>query len=397
MAKADKTKTPNPDLTPYYNPKHGFISEFKPSIADNLLGLLGDSPPANVLKGVYEALDYGLFGMLPNRNYLTPTAEENLGTHLGTLISPSAGFKSVKGLAKGLVSGVKIGNKSYPTPIGKLIANTIEPETYSSKFGDIKRALTNPKVLYDAVIKDMPQYVPRVGLEDRLWAHRKKFGIDYPPNKDYNRMLNLNSKKRIIGLNISDMPRSLKNIWNKFGKHTEDGTEYYHYKNSKDYFNQMQSDIAHQVAGGPWKHNVFGDHSRKVVNKRYLPNTSKEIRQKYKNLDDFYQAEAVHNAQKQIEKVHYYDDWDFGLNRSLKNTLFDVFTDRDKESTSGTLGLLSKIYKNPAYGKGLVKRLKKNIPIVLQRKLGNALTRDLKFKGTAKRIKQYGIQNAKLD
>ena len=83
---------------------------------------------------------------------------------------------------------------------------------------------------------------------------------------------------------------------------------------------------------------------------------------------------------------HYYDDWDFGLNRSAKNTLFEVFTDKDKISTNGTLGLLSKMYKNPALAKGLYKRAKKNIPITAQRILGEALTRDVAFKGTAKKI-----------
>ncbi|MDA8851066.1 hypothetical protein N9I45_00215 [bacterium] len=359
MAKADKTKTPNPDLTPYYNPKHGFISEFKPSIADNLLGLLGDSAPANVLKGVYEGLDYGLFGMLPDRNYLTPTAEENLGTFIGGLISPRTAINS----AKGLVSGVRIGNKSYPTPVGKLIANTIEPESYTNKFGHLKRALTNPRVLYDAVVKDMPQYVPRVGLEDRIWAWRKKFGIDYAPNKDYDKMLNLNSNQRMIGLSTSDLPRSLKNIWNKFGKHTEDGAQYYHYKNPKDYFNQMQSEVGRGF-GGVQKHNLFGSYK----------------------LNDL----TKYKGNKQIIKHDYYDDWDFGLNRSLTNTLFGVSTDSELFA-SGTLGLLSQIYKNPTIAKNLIRRTKNNAPTTLQRIIGNALTRELKFKGTAKKVRDISI------
>tara|TARA_R100000406_G_C3112008_1_gene124636 strand:+ start:1178 stop:2257 length:1080 start_codon:yes stop_codon:yes gene_type:complete len=351
MAKADKTKV-DIKLPPPQAPKES-ISQYKPSFVDRIFDFLGDGPMQNIARGLYQGLDMGLLGLLPNRNYLSATPEENLATIASTAYVPGSGFKTARGASKALVSGVKIGDKSYPTPIGKLIVNTVEPEGYSSKAGGIMRALKNPKVLYDAVVRDMPQYTVRTGLDDRIFAWRKKFGIDYPPNKDYERVLNYNSKvyqklaskvphSGYVARQLEkSTPRTLKGIYAKFGKHVEDGQEYYHYKNPRDYFGQLGSDISHQFYGGPIKHNLFGAHKR---------------------TDRF---------KKGTQYTDYYDDWDFGLNRGLTNTLFDLYNKNIDWNVKDDFHYL-------------VKSAKYNLPIVLQRMLGNALTRDLKFKGTAK-------------
>tara|TARA_B100000902_G_C27311297_1_gene918582 strand:- start:167 stop:1357 length:1191 start_codon:yes stop_codon:yes gene_type:complete len=389
MFKPDKTKTTY-ELLPDGEPDYGSIKEYKPNFIDKVKDAIPSTGPLGVLKGLYGGLDDALFGALPSGKYKEiPTNEMDTGGLLSYFANPYAYLKG----AKMAVSGIKLGDKTYGTPIGKLIANSIEPINYNNKWGAIKRTLKNPKVFKDAVINDMPQYKLHPGAEDRLFAWRKKFGLG-KPNEKYNRILDpvgynkyTASKKTVNDFKnyneefseIKEMKDRIKNykapldrIWDKFGKHTEGGKEYYHYKNSKDFFDTMQkvrtwgsSPQAQAIKpsgllGSTDKHNLFGYYSKKSTWKDYVPNTSKVERKKYKDLDDYFHAKAVEDSKKRIHKVHYYDNWDFGLNRNFKEQL----------TSDGN-------------------SIKHNLPVVIQRILGNALVRDLQFKGTAKRIKQF--------
>jgi len=362
-ARSDKTQVDYnllPDGKPNYN--QGSISQYKPNVFDKIGDALPDTGPVGVLKGLYKGTDDTLFGLLPSGKYGgTPTKEKDLGNLLSYVTDPYGIGKS----AKMAVSGVKIGNKTYGTPIGKLIANSVSPVGYDSKWGAIKRTLTNKEVFKDAVLKDMPQYriTDSHYGNDRLFAWRKKFGLG-KPNRDYNRILdpvgemqNKAAKETLSDLTtkipskyhkkigtynelvekVNNYESPLDKIWNKFGKHTEDGKEYFHYKNPSDYFDQIK-----MTNEGKSYHNLFG-------------NYSKVKKTKWKN-------------NKTTFKHHYYDDWDFGLNRGLGETL-------------------SEMNKNTGLEHGLLSRIKGNLPTIAQRILGDALTRDVVFKGTAKQVK----------
>ena len=346
-----------PDGQPNYN--QGSISQYKPNLIDKLGDALPDTGPIGVLKGLYKGTDDNFGGLLPSGRYgSTPNKEKDFGKTLSYWADP---YAAVKG-AKMAVSGVKIGNKTYGTPIGRLIANSVNPEAYSSKWGDIKRTLTNKEVFKDAVLRDMPQYKIHSGLtNDRLFAWRQKFGLG-KPNKDYDRILDpvgemkyRSAKKTLSELDLSysgvhklDLVQDMKNtvrthespidkIWNKFGKHTEDGNEYFHYKNSQDYFDGI---------GATGRHRLFGSYS---LNK----NTK---------INKYGEKHRTH---------HYYDDWDFGLNRSPKKILEEAH-----EQYRDNSGRYPSLWHT----------LKSNVPPLLQRTIGEALTRDVAFKGTAKKI-----------
>ena len=356
-----------PDGQPNYN--QGSISQYKPNLIDKIGDALPDEGPIGVLKGLYKGVDDTVFGLLPSGKYGgTPTKEKDLGNTLSYITDP---YGIGKG-AKMAVSGVKIGNKTYGTPIGRLIANSVEPIAYSSKWDAIKRTLTNKEVFKDAVLRDMPQYRMSADVgNDRLFAWRKKFGLG-KPNRDYDRILDpvgehkyRAAKKTLSELDLShsginkldtvqEMKRTIRDhqspldrLWNKFGKHTEDGKEYYHYKKSGDYFKNVS-----RRADGNY-HALFGE---------------------YGLIDKTKQGNKI------VKKHHYYDDWDFGLNRNVKKTMFD-----NLYGENSTLELLSKIYKNPNLARTLYSKAKRNIPIILQREIGDALTRDVVFKGTAKK------------
>lgn len=359
MFKPDKTKTTY-ELLPDGEPDYGSIKEYKPNFIDKVKDAIPSTGPLGVLKGLYGGLDNALFGALPSGKYKEiPTNEMDAGGLLSYFANPYAYLKG----AKMAVSGIKLGDKTYGTPIGKLIANSIMPKDYSNKWGAIKRTLKNPKVFKDAVINDMPQYKLPSGAEDRLFAWRKKFGLG-KPNEKYNRILDpvgynkyTASKKTVNDFKnyneefseIKEMKDRIKNykapldkIWDKFGKHTEGGKEYYHYKNAEDYFNNINNRFY-----GEKIHHLFGSYALK--NKI-----------KYKKGGDF-----------KHETHHYFDNWDFGLNKSPKNIIKDYKEDyfsRFDEEISNWDAVMD------------------NAPSLLQRVIGDALTKNVLFKGSAKQI-----------
>ena len=310
-----------------------------------------DTGVSGVLKGLYQGVDDGVFGLLPSGNYGSSTPETKLGRTMGHLADPVAiPFGGLKA-ARHAVSG--------GTPISRLIANSIEPIGYTDKWGDLKRVVTNPKVLKEAVIDDIPQYVLPERFEDRLFAWRKKLGLD-KPNEKYNKALDqgLWNRKEMAKKEIDywwehrphakpiheqtfkdfdaitnfernkkwikdyERNKPLDELWNRFGTHVEDGKTYYHYKNPDDYF-QGAKETLDNVKG---RHHLFGGYSKKRTMKG----------------DELLGG---------VKRENYYDNWDFAYNRPLKDIIF---------------------------GQG--------IGTLFQRGLAEALLQPLEFKGTAKKI-----------
>ena len=283
---------------------------------------------------------WGERGEEPNLNDLLWTLPMLAGTGVGAA-------KAVKHTVSG------------GTPISRLIANSIEPTAYDSKWHELKRVLTNPKVLKEAVIDDIPQYKLFDNAEDRLFAWRKKLGLG-KPNEKYNQVLDMvqynaaqRAKKKIKTLDKGDrrIPHLKKivddynqnnpidKIWNKFGTHVEDGKTYYHYKNPNDYFSIRDGDR--------WvnkKHGLFGGWSSK---------------QKMKGSKEF----------GGVLREDYYDNWDFARNTSLSKRMKTPL----KRLLQGDV-------------KGFVKRELEKLPVSFQRGLAEALLNPLEFKGTAKKI-----------
>tara|TARA_R110002020_G_scaffold365881_1_gene577945 strand:+ start:17061 stop:18149 length:1089 start_codon:yes stop_codon:yes gene_type:complete len=322
------------------NPRrHGLISEYNPNLIDKIGNLVPDTGIGGVLKGLYSGTDRNLFGMLPSGNYETVSPESDLGEDISFLADPIAG-------AKGLKYAVSGG-----TPVSKLLANSIYPETYSNKWQIVKRVLTDKKLFKGAAIDDMPQYEIAKNLEDRLFAWRTKFGLGKPnpkynQNLDMRRFHNYNIDKsdyhKAIGFELRgkkgteltsgqylkrmksyEQNTPIDRLWNKFGTHTEDGKKYYHYKNPEDYYKGAGRAIGDQ-------HTLFGGYSRKIRNKKKF---------------DY----------KTVSKEDYYDNWDFALNKPLKS------------------------YHLRRHGGD-------GWPTVVQRSLAEALLKPLEFKGTAKKI-----------
>ena len=223
--------------------RFGNIKQYKPNLIDKISGLIPDTEIGGVLKGLYRGTDDTLFGLLPSGNYESVTPETKLGEQMSFIADPIAGAKGVKYAVSG------------GTPISRLIANSINPQAYSNKWPELKRVLTNPKVLKEAVIDDIPQWVPmgNAGSTDRLFAWRKKLGLG-KPNEKYNQTLDMgqynaaqSAKKQIKYLRENephldrsayqkivddyDQNNPIDRIWNKFGTHVEDGKTYHHYNN----------------------------------------------------------------------------------------------------------------------------------------------------------------------
>ena len=324
--------------------RFGNIKQYKPNLIDKISGLIPDTELGGVLKGLYRGTDDALFGLLPSGNYESVTPETKLGEQMSFIADPIAGAKGIKYAVSG------------GTPISRLIANSIEPVAYDNKWGQIKRVLTNPKVLKEAVIDDIPQYKLFDNAEDRLFAWRKKLGLG-KPNEKYNQTLDMgqynatqSAKKQIkyLSENEPHLDRSayqkivddynqnnpINRIWNKFGTHVEDGKTYHHYKNPDDYFSKRDSK--------KWvnrKHGLFGGWSSKTRMKG-----SEELGG--------------------VLRENYYDNWDFARNTSLKQGLSNFRGD----------------------WKGFAKRELEKLPVSLQRGLAELLLNPLEFKGTAKKI-----------
>jgi|21_taG_2_1085346.scaffolds.fasta_scaffold00860_25 hypothetical protein len=329
---------------PTYTDDNPSIRQYKPNLIDRVGNLLPDTGPIGVLKGLYKGTDDNLLGLLPSGNYESYSPESDLGQTLSYIADPVGAFKT----GKYIVSG--------GTPVSRLIANSIEPVTYSNKWGELKRVLTNPKVFKEAVIDDIPQYKLFDNAEDRLFAWRKKLGLG-KPNDKYNQALDMgqynameSAKKQIkyLSENHPHLDRSayqkivddynqnnpIDRIWNKFGSHTEDGKKYYHYKNPDDYFS-----IRDSKKWANQKHGLFGGWSSKTKMKG-----SEELGG--------------------VLREDYYDNWDFARNTSLKQGLSNFRGD----------------------WKGLAKRELEKLPVSLQRGLAELLLNPLEFKGTAKKI-----------
>tara|TARA_R100000655_G_scaffold99825_1_gene143916 strand:+ start:225 stop:1334 length:1110 start_codon:yes stop_codon:yes gene_type:complete len=313
--------------------RFGNIKQYKPNLIDKISGLIPDTEIGGVLKGLYRGTDDTLFGLLPSGNYESVTSETKLGEQMSFIADPLAGAKGVKYVVSG------------GTPISRLIANSISPQSYSNKWPQLKRVLTNPKVLKQAVIDDIPQWSsPK--MDDRVFAWRKKLGLG-KPNEKYNQTLDMgqynaaqSAKKQIKYLreNHPHLDRSayqeivddynqnnpINRIWNKFGTHVEDGKTYHHYKNPDDYFEGIVGNDAHSL---------FGSYGKKRTMKG-----SKELGG--------------------VLKEDYYDNWDFAFNKPL--------------------------FKKDNYN--LTFNNKAGLPVILQRVLAEALLNPLEFKGTAKKI-----------
>ena len=331
--------------------RFGNIKQYKPNLIDKIGNLIPDTEVGGVLKGLYRGVDDGVFGLLPSGNYESSTPETKLGENMGHLADPFAiplgGLKA----AKYAVSG--------GTPISRLIANSINPQAYSNKWPELKRVLTNPKVFKEAVIDDIPQWrgVNYAGLDDRLFAWRKKLGLG-KPNEKYNQTLDMgqynaaqSAKKQIkyLSENEPHLDRSayqrivddynqnnpIDRIWNKFGTHVEDGKTYHHYKNPRDYFKGIT---------GKDIHSLFGDYG-----KRRTIKGSKKFGG--------------------VLREDYYDNWDFARNTSLSKRM----------KTSLKTLLQGDV-------KGFAKRELEKLPVSIQRGLAEALLNPLEFKGTAKKI-----------
>ena len=131
--------------------RFGSIKQYRPNLIDRISNLTPDTGVSGVLKGLYQGVDDGVFGLLPSGNYGSSTPETKLGRTMGHLADPVAiPFGGLKAARHAISGG---------TPISRLIANSIEPIGYTDKWGDLKRVVTNPKVLKEAVIDDIPQYV----------------------------------------------------------------------------------------------------------------------------------------------------------------------------------------------------------------------------------------------
>ena len=324
--------------------RFGNIKQYKPNLIDKISGLIPDTEIGGVLKGLYRGTDDTLFGLLPSGNYESVTPETKLGEQMSFIADPIAGAKGVKYAVSG------------GTPISRLIANSIDPQTYSNKWPELKRVLTNPRVLKEAVIDDIPQWKQKgylqgyAGLDDRLFAWRKKLGLG-KPNEKYNQTLDMgqynaaqSAKKQIKYLSENhphldrsayqkivddyDQNNPINRIWNKFGTHVEDGKTYHHYKNPDDYFEGItRSD----------RHSLFGSYGKKRTMKG-----SKEFGG--------------------VLREDYYDNWDFAFNKTL----------------------LGKNNYNLGYK--TAHQHKAGLPVILQRGLAELLLNPLEFKGTAKKI-----------
>ena len=329
--------------------RFGNIKQYKPNLIDKISGLIPDTEIGGVLKGLYRGTDDALFGLLPSGNYESSTPETELGEQMSFIADPIAGAKGVKYAVSG------------GTPISRLIANSIEPVAYDNKWHELKRVLTNPKVLKEAVIDDIPQYKLFDNTEDRLFAWRKKLGLG-KPNEKYNQTLDMGqynaaqgAKNQIKYLSENhphldrsayqkivddyDQNNPIDRIWNKFGTHVEDGKTYHHYKNPDDYFSIRDGDR--------WvnkKHGLFGGWSSK---------------QKMKGSKEF----------GGVLREDYYDNWDFARNTPLSKRM----------KTPIKRLLLGDV-------KGFAKRELEKLPVSFQRGLAEALLQPLEFKGTAKKI-----------
>ena len=318
--------------------RHGLISEYNPNLIDKIGNLVPDTGVGGVLKGLYSGTDRNLFGLLPSGNYETVSPEADLGEAISVIADPIAG-------AKGLKYAVSGG-----TPVSRLIANSINPESYTSKWPELKRVLTNPKVLKEAVIDDIPQWSTSGIMDDRLFAWRKKLGLGKPnpkynmnidPRRYENYKIDKSDYHRAIGFELRgkkgtqltsgqyrEMMRGyeqdtpIDRLWNKFGTHMEDGKKYYHYKNPDDYFRGVT---------GKDGHSLFGSYGKK---------------RKMKGSKDF----------GGVLKEDYYDNWDFAFNKPLKH--------------------VNSYLNFTKYG----------WPVTFQRGLAEALLKPLEFKGTAKKI-----------
>tara|TARA_R110002020_G_scaffold474889_2_gene707848 strand:+ start:2270 stop:3394 length:1125 start_codon:yes stop_codon:yes gene_type:complete len=305
---------------------YGSISRYKPNLIDRFGDMFPDTGPTGVAKGIYRGMDTGLLGMLPSGRYQAETGETKTGKAIGMIADPFV----VGRTAKAAVSGVTIAGKTYGTPLGRLIANNIAPQGYTNKAKYLKRPFKSWKVFKESVIDDIPQYKFPHPAEERLFAWRQKFGLG-KPGPGYEKSLQLQQKlgsKGIYGANtrrnpIEDVPVTRENIiddiWGRFGKHTEDGKEYFHYKNARDY----------KKGGGGWRqHDLFG---------------------KYDKWDF---------DTPKFRRHGYHDDWNFLPNKPLNK------------------------YRKTWNQK----------KILLQRIIGDYLTRDVRFKGafkTRRRKKLY--------
>ena len=340
--------------------RHGLISEYKPNLIDKIGNLVPDRGVGGGLKGLYSGTDSNLFGLLPSGNYETVSPEADLGKAISVIADPIAGWKGLKHAVSG------------GTPVSRLLANSISPKGYNSKFGELKRVLTNKKAFKEAVIDDIPQYELGYGNEDRLYAWRTKFGLG-KPNFKYNQNIDMArhsqykidkaklTKPDFTGFNIKtyeiradgkkiyeDSGEILKRVkdyeqntpidrlWNKFGTHMEGGKKYHHYKDPKDYFaGRYKYHSSDEI-----KHSLFGSYH------------------KYNKLSGSKQSGGV-------LKEGYYDNWDFARNRSVKDIINQ------------------KVSVAPEHAK----RIKRDTyKMLAQRSLAEALLKPLEFKGTAKKI-----------
>tara|TARA_Y100001973_G_scaffold106603_1_gene185648 strand:+ start:635 stop:1624 length:990 start_codon:yes stop_codon:yes gene_type:complete len=302
---------------PTYTDDNPSIRQYKPNLIDMIGNLLPDTGPIGVLKGLYKGTDDNLFDLLPSGNYESYSPESDLGKTLSYIADPVGAFKT----GKYIVSG--------GTPVSRLIANSVNPESYTSKVPEIMRTLKNPKVFKEAVIEDIPQYKVRSSkMEDRLFAWRKKLGLG-KPNQKYNATLSPAWRYGALKEHRESVT-PIDKIWNKFGKNP-DGS--YYYKNPADYFYS-------KGAYGSGTHGLFGSYSNKLRKDVLDPKTGF-----YYDID------------------HYKDNWDFKTNRSLKDIIQNKGWREDRQTLKGNLSTL------------------------LQRYLAENLTKEVKFEGLAERLK----------
>ena len=340
---------------------HGSISKYRPNLIDRFGDMFPDTGPIGIAKGIYRGMDKGLLGILPSGRYEAQTGETKTGEDIGVLADPFAVGRG----ARVAVSGFNLFGKKYSTPLGRLIANNIEPLHYGSKTKELIKPLTNWKAFKESVIQDIPQYqlggnwhksrFPRTRTQDRLYAWRQKFNIDHPPNPIYDERIKLNNamkmherehKRLTLGqgkyghkVTDSELDRMIplsdtsKDIYKKFGVNPKTGTHYY--KKKEDYMKARWTDTD--------RHGVFGGYTKK--------HGSPQL-----SLTD---------------DIHYYDDWDFALNRSPLDPKYYTDTRTGEKSILGGLNTM------------------------LQRKLGNYLTKKVEFKGSFKnRRSRKVLENA---
>jgi hypothetical protein len=346
------------------DPYYGEMSTAKPNLIDLISRKIPDTGIGGVLKGLYRGTDDTVFGLLPSGNYESITPESKFGETLSFGADP---YMALKG-AKYAVSG--------GTPISRLIANSITPQAYSNKWPELKRVLTNPKVFKEAVIDDIPQWASVhsfSNIDDRLFAWRTKLGLG-KPNFKYNQALDpvgyhnyqtnkywlqnppvvkvmgdgtkIYGDKKQYAYTVNNFVKNnpIDKIWNRFGTHMEDGKKYYHYKNPDDYF------VGSALLSDTPKHTLFGNYS---------------LISKMKGSKDL-GGELTH---------HYYDNWDFARNFSLRNELKNAF----KFSTDKNI---DKKMRKDAWKRSVTD----NLPVWLQRSLAESLLNPLEFKGTAKKV-----------